>query len=72
MSEEEEFKNGDTLSFFYWLSWRPPIFGANIFQKFGLVISQGHPTSIFGNICSEDDLRSRIFQTFVVKFLACL
>ena len=24
------------------------------------------------NICSEDDLRSRIFRTFVVKFLACL
>ena len=22
-------------------------------------------------ICSEDDLRSRIFGTFVVKFLAC-
>ena len=25
-----------------------------------------------GNICSEDDLRSRIFGTFAVKFLACL
>ena len=24
------------------------------------------------SICSEDDLRSRIFRTFVVKFLACL
>ena len=24
------------------------------------------------NICSEEDLRSRIFETFVVKFLACL
>ena len=24
------------------------------------------------NICSEDDLRSRVFATFVVKFLACL
>ena len=24
------------------------------------------------SICSEDDLRSRIFGTFVVKFLACL
>ena len=23
------------------------------------------------NICSEDDLRSRIFGTFVAKFLAC-
>ena len=24
------------------------------------------------NICSEDNLRTRIFVTFVVKFLACL
>ena len=24
------------------------------------------------SMCSEDDLRSRIFGTFVVKFLACL
>ena len=24
------------------------------------------------NICSKDDLRSRIFGTFVVKYLACL
>ena len=24
------------------------------------------------NICSENDLRSRIFGTFFVKFLACL
>ena len=24
------------------------------------------------NICSEDDLKSRIFGTLVVKFLACL
>ena len=35
-------------------------------------MKQGHPTSIFQNICSEDDLRSRILGTFVVKFLACL
>ena len=37
------------------------------------------PTNIRGtqrqfleNICSEDDLRTRIFGTFLVKFLACL
>ena len=24
------------------------------------------------NICSEDNLRTRIFGTFIVKFLACL
>ena len=34
---------------------------------------QGAPNDNFRkNICSEDDLRSRIFETFVVKFLACL
>ena len=38
------------------------------------IILQGHPRSIFGKYlfgCSEDDLRSRMFGTFVVKFLAC-
>ena len=35
------------------------------------IIKQGHPTSISENICSEDDLRSTIFGTVVVKFLAC-
>ena len=30
---------------------------------------QGHPKSIF---CSEDDLRSRIFGTFFIKFLGCM
>ena len=34
---------------------------------------QGHPTSIFGKyLFGLDDLKSRIFGTFVVKFLACL
>ena len=36
-------------------------------------ISTGAPNGNFReNICSEDDLRTRIFGTFVVKFLACL
>ena len=30
------------------------------------------PPQFSENICSEDDLRSRIFGTFFVKFLACL
>ena len=35
--------------------------------------SSGAPNDNFRkNICSEDDLRARIFETFVVKFLACL
>ena len=32
----------------------------------------GNQRQFSENICSEDDLRSRIFRTFVVKFLACL
>ena len=36
-------------------------------------IETGAPNGNFReNICSEDDLRSRIFGAFVVKFLACL
>ena len=35
--------------------------------------TSGAPNDNFRkNICSEGDLRSRIFETFVVKFLACL
>ena len=34
--------------------------------------SRGTQRQFLENICSEDDLRSRIFETFVVKFLACL
>ena len=37
------------------------------------VLFPGAPNGNFReNICSEDDLRSRIFGTFAVKFLACL
>ena len=35
-------------------------------------ILRGTQRQFSKNICSEDDLRSRIFGTFVVKFLACL
>ena len=34
--------------------------------------NQGTQRQFSENICSEDDLRSRIFGTFFVKFLACL
>ena len=34
--------------------------------------SRGTQREFWENICSEDDLRSRIFGTFCVKFLACL
>ena len=35
-------------------------------------VTRGNQRQFLENICSEDDLRSRIFGTFVVKFLACL
>ena len=37
----------------------------------GLLI-RGTQRQFSENMCSEDDLRSRVFGTFVVKFLACL
>ena len=37
------------------------------------IVYPGAPNGNFReNICSEDDLRSRILGAFVVKFLACL
>ena len=33
---------------------------------------RGTQRQFLESICSEDELRSRIFETFVVKFLACL
>ena len=43
-------------------------------RKFGIhFLGSGAPNGNFReNICSEDDLRSRIFGAFVVKFLTCL
>ena len=35
-------------------------------------VSKGTQRQFSENICSEHDLRSTIFGTFVVKFLACL
>ena len=37
-----------------------------------LLKMQGTQRQFSENICSEDDLRPRIFGTLVVKFLACL
>ena len=42
-----------------------------ISNKLACRVFQGHPTTICGNYLFEkDDLRSRIFETFVVNFLA--
>jgi len=37
-----------------------------------LINIRGTQRQFSENICSEDDLTSRIFGTFVVKFIACL
>ena len=37
----------------------------------GFPYIRGTQRQFLENICSEDDLRSTIFRTFVVKFLAC-
>ena len=34
--------------------------------------NRGTQRQFMENICSEDDLISRIFETVIVKFLACL
>ena len=42
-------------------------------KTFSELAESGAPNDNFREtICSEDDVRSRIFGTFVVKFLACL
>ena len=42
------------------------------FHLNGHTIGRDTQRQLSENICSEDDLRTRIFGTFVVKFLACL
>ena len=41
-------------------------------KEIGCSCFKGTQHQFSENFCSEDDLRSRIFGTFVVKFLACL
>ena len=41
-------------------------------RPFQLVLIKDTQRQLKKNICSEDDLRSGIFGTFVVKYLACL
>ena len=41
-------------------------------EVLAIIFARGTQRQFSENICSEDDLRSRIFGTFVVKFLACL
>ena len=50
----------------------PELFGFNPMERTGFQWTGAPNDNFRKNICSEDDLRSRIFGTFVVKFLACL
>ena len=52
---------------------RPPATDVRHCCEMQLEPIPGAPNANFReNICSEDDLRSRILGAFVVKFLACL
>ena len=43
-----------------------------LFYNFKILLAGAPNNNFRENICLEDDLRSKIFGTFVVKFLACL
>ena len=52
---------------------RNPVHGIRNPEAQTVIDSGAVPERQFSeNMCSKDDLRSRIFGTFVVKFLACL
>ena len=63
--------------FFFYHGWENKaeytcvIYAALVSLLSGTIV-RGTQRQFSGNIFSEDDLRSRIFGTFVVKFLACL
>ena len=44
----------------------------SVHLSYVLAVVRGTQRQFSENICSEDDLRYRIFETFVVKFPACL
>ena len=47
-----------------------PFFPTQCLSRPQVALDSGTQRQFSENICSEDDLRSRIFGTFVVKFLA--
>ena len=53
-------------------TWNPESTACNLESETLGDSIKGTQRQFSENICSEDDLRSRIFGTFVVKFLACL
>ena len=63
------FKQNSFSQFFRELYGDQPVFEYCSLQ---CLTVRGTQRQFSENICSEDDLRSRIFGKFVVKFLACL
>ena len=54
------------------LKWLAEFFKFQFISILAICYNRGTQRQFSQNICSEDDLRSRIFGTFVKKFLACL
>ena len=62
-----QYKDGHKTRYAFGRTW------TNVLNDALRKVISGAPNDNFRkNICSEDDLRFRIFGTFAVKFLACL
>ena len=56
----------------YWIAFNVDTKSYPVWYEHLIQYVRGAQRQFSETICSEDDLRSRIFETFVVKFLACL
>ena len=57
---------------FSWFVFIYPLFWEKIYRSSLTLKTQGPQCQFAENICSEDDLRSKMFERFVAKFLAYL
>ena len=64
--------NNNNYYYYYYYYYHYYYFGTNVMVNFkpGQHMTGAPYDNFRENICSEDDLRSRIFGTFVAKFLA--
>ena len=56
----------------YWIAFNVDTKSYSVWYEHLIRYVRGTQRQFSENICSKDDLRSRIFGSFVVKFLACL
>ena len=56
----------------YWIAFNVDTKSYRVWYEHLIRYVSGTQRQFSENICSEDDLRSRIFGTVVVEFLACL